>query len=694
MNVKLIIAAIVIALLNIYRIEASLIQVNPSSLSFDDYTNSTSKTISVTLDYAPIGNVHAAVTVGSGFSIFPCNVTFTPQNWNVAQIITVKSLPVLLSTGSQSINADIQFNINSMPEEGDDINNADGSLCKRTSEIFRISRTIRSSKLCTSNGDPHYTTFDGEYYTVSGKTNGYHYLVKTAETTVIEQQFQAYAGAILTNLKVAARHYDSYALIAIDETVISNSASSAPINHDKIFISGSDVTVTTNKKGFAYTINLADGSTVVASALFWGGPNKWYMNIAVRVPATYFGRTSGYCGNFNGLKETNLATTMATAVAPVVSAADNYFSCPGATIAEPMKGCTSVAKTSTCVPSKASVNMCDPIIVPVITSSVAIVKSSTSTAVAVNVPVATSTQKKSSTSTTTSIGSAVTSSVNVNKPAPTTTFVPVPSVEPFAPAPAPAPASSNFDETPFTQCFSATARPVTVAQLPVDETDVESYCTTVFQNMQCLGSSQIYFATCTDASLSQVQNHAQLVMNAAREDCSRHVKSLSEAQFKADRDYALILAAQYDIVIQEIDCNSEPAVMQAPAAAPTSTSSASSVSSVASPTDVSSDDEETNESSSNVGVVAIGVGSASAVLAVGAAIGGIIVFMRQRKQSAAKTASGKALAFENPLYGSGAKMHENLIYASNDATDVEASSTRTENTKRRTSLATEVLNRL
>ncbi|XP_037396853.1 IgGFc-binding protein-like [Pygocentrus nattereri] len=174
-------------------------------------------------------------------------------------------------------------------------------------EVCEIQNGIRGcypkpnvSGTCWVMGDPHYRTFDGDYYNFMG--NCTYIMAKNCdvdsnypafEVQAMNERFGSSKGTFVS--EVTIKVYDQYITIVHHETGlvrISDSLWYLPISLD-------DGKVTLRQSGLSVIVETDFGLSV---------QYNWDQFLVIKIPDTFMGKMCGMCGNFNGKANDDLTT--------------------------------------------------------------------------------------------------------------------------------------------------------------------------------------------------------------------------------------------------------------------------------------------------------------------------------------------------------------------------------------------------
>lgn len=623
------------------------------SLSFSDKAGNLAQDLKFSLTSQPTGPVHLTFTPEQpdDFVVSPCTLIIPADQWNVVQTLKVRALsnPTVMSSRASNI----RVVMNRPTANGGRVNNADGSLCFRDESLaVPVTRQFAMKKICYSNGDPHFATFDGESYTIMDA--GTNVLLDTAETTITASHYRWGATGPGLNGGIAIRHYDSLVILnMVPQAIVSNGLGTAAtfeeIYQPLVKHNGSDSSLIQIQYGLANrgaSITLSDKTRIWFSTFRWtGASNSWYMNINIEAPGTYFNRTSGRCGDWNEVVQTNSQVYTfqngKNVVSSTVNSHLNLFNCPGKTSENPLGTCKSLAKdfANTCNVVPAPSTFC-----PALSSS----------------PTTTATSSSSSFS---SVGVSTSDSSSSPSPTPTTSSSAAVVVISSSAAPSPTPAA--LAEVGCFKVVSTTKDEVLKLRNDQTKDDIDEYCSNAFRNgalishptLSCGTTVENAYSQCTDMkyyetfSLTAATEFAQSIYTQARDSCKAEIESLYPKTNAADRNHALALAVAYKFEIKGCAVAEQPVVINAPADEP-----------------IISEEQAAAERNAQ-----IGAGAAAAVVILGAAIGGLAMMMKRKGGYALKNSNDLDVAqFANPLYGDNIKQHENALYENADSTNAVA----------------------
>ncbi|KAI8906712.1 hypothetical protein EDD86DRAFT_55352 [Gorgonomyces haynaldii] len=225
----------------------------------------------------------ASMTVyleASGQSVFfaECSKTFTADNWNTFQVVKFRATPQYTTLANQTyaLKARI-FNTSAIDQ------------------TYAVKRVVHTGGQCSSTGDPHYKTFDGQQYT--RMTDVPLWLFKSEHLDVQAVQAPCVPGSTIRCNKAAAIRYGSSVFVADARSGfnVSSILYAATGNAD-----GAEITASNGNQTYAF--RFPDGSTVTVSSNRYQNSTHAYVNINLNVPPTC-GSNGGVCnklGNTNG----------------------------------------------------------------------------------------------------------------------------------------------------------------------------------------------------------------------------------------------------------------------------------------------------------------------------------------------------------------------------------------------------------
>ena len=123
---------------------------SPQSFQYAD-GNSSQTTVNVKLDHQPTSDVIIELKQNANLLFTPCQLKFTPSNWNQTQAVSV--------TGAFAWNTSYAANKMTTNLVAQTLWTNDKTF-NATSASFQVTRLIEGSVKCRSHGDPHYVTFN------------------------------------------------------------------------------------------------------------------------------------------------------------------------------------------------------------------------------------------------------------------------------------------------------------------------------------------------------------------------------------------------------------------------------------------------------------------------------------------------------------------------------------------------------
>ena len=329
-------------IISVYLANGQELVFDSKELQFDDGT--LNRELKISLKTQPVGNVFVGIKVSNAkiFSVSQCNLVFSPANFStpVSVVVQADNTP---SLKKRTVRGTLQFDIVSEDNLGRKCNLKHASL--------NLIREFNPPSHCSSTGDPHITTFDGEKYDYSGKEGKTYYLVDSPNTSIQTQMYNCRQGKAFCNLQFGVRHYDATLTIRINRASNSNQFPQSAA----ILKSGSDKNlITFSLSQNTFNIKLQDGTRIKVS-----GSYRQYLSIYVTVPGSYYGRVSGLCGNNNGHPTHNILASI-QGNPPETKPIDNIFEC-GACGAMPFPSGQVPLKFGDCKPNVFHLDDCKPI---------------------------------------------------------------------------------------------------------------------------------------------------------------------------------------------------------------------------------------------------------------------------------------------------------------------------------------------
>ena len=530
-----------------------------------------------------------------------------------------------------------------------------------------MNRQLEPSKACLAVYDPYVYEFDGgAHHTTEFKPS---YMMNTVETTVVmnEVSCPVWNGFCISNIGI--RHYDSFFTAQVNN--LGGYKLSQPTDTSLI-----KVTVLT--AGTVYSVTLADNTVIILQAI----GSLPQINTRVTVPGSYKSRTTGQCGNFNGI-----ANDESWQLAYGVATLDNLFACPGANATHAFKGCTSYRKPwpNSCTRESAPSNFCDAAVASMAIngpvqeevyqddsgSDNIVVSNSVSQFQDVSV------QQTSTSSSSRRPRSSITSKSYVI-PSGTATAV----VEPVfsqVDSATPVPQQTTYEEVSAPDvCYDTIPHALPIQPLGVAETDAIAYCLNQLSSYQCLDSMSpvVLCQEITTVPLTDATSFAANTLALLQISCASEVSNLLNSFVPSDRVRGHQLASEYNIRLTAVNCSDvgrgspDPIIVEnVLQRTPSSTSQKRATSiSVGGESDVTSQEVVTNDSSSSI--VIVGLGSAAAVIVLGVSAAGLIMARRKRTAtnfSDAVSTSSNASLYSNPVYSSNTILNENRLYVNPDS---------------------------
>ncbi|KAJ3210080.1 hypothetical protein HDU67_005679 [Dinochytrium kinnereticum] len=249
--------------------------------------------LSVSLASAPSG-VATVYLEAPGLQLTQCSLKFTPEDFKTPKKIRVIG-------GGSAKTTDYKLNAQVF---------ALGSAAHLAKDTVAVTRKAWPSAHCYSNGDPHYKTFDGKYYSAQG--HGVYYLVKTP-SLVIQADQQPCAQGVTCNRAVAIQYGGSVISLA----AAPNSKTAMALN--LITKSCDGITATANTDKSQYQVTISDGTELTVSIYPWNG--VYYMDVSINIAGAQYGKTDGLCGTYNQ----NANDDVANPATYAVSNAENIF---------------------------------------------------------------------------------------------------------------------------------------------------------------------------------------------------------------------------------------------------------------------------------------------------------------------------------------------------------------------------------
>ncbi|KAJ3205874.1 hypothetical protein HDU67_008578 [Dinochytrium kinnereticum] len=249
--------------------------------------------LSVSLASAPSG-IATVYLDAPGLQLTQCSLKFTPEDYKTPKKIR-------LIGGGSGKTTDYKLNAQVF---------ALGSAAHLAKDTVSVTRKAWPSAHCYSNGDPHYKTFDGKYYSAQG--HGVYYLVKTP-SLVIQADQQPCAHGVTCNRAVAIQYGGSVISLA----AAPNSKTAMALN--MISASCDGITATANPEKSQYQVAISDGTELTVSIYPWNG--VYYMDVSITLAGAQYGKTDGLCGTYNQ----NAGDDVANPASYAVSNAENIF---------------------------------------------------------------------------------------------------------------------------------------------------------------------------------------------------------------------------------------------------------------------------------------------------------------------------------------------------------------------------------
>ncbi|XP_070543546.1 von Willebrand factor D and EGF domain-containing protein-like [Ptychodera flava] len=160
-------------------------------------------------------------------------------------------------------------------------------------EGYRERITVQSRDVitgrCTSNGDPHYNTYDGRYFDnyIEGD-----FVLHRSQNRYFEVHTRTWrCWRVACNCGVVVRENNDVVGVTMCDGEWGKTAPRVIKYSDGNFTAG--VSIAKNKSGKRFTIKMPSGSKVVTKTGMWG------MNVELTVPGDDFGGTVGLCGVFD-----------------------------------------------------------------------------------------------------------------------------------------------------------------------------------------------------------------------------------------------------------------------------------------------------------------------------------------------------------------------------------------------------------
>ncbi|XP_031549644.1 von Willebrand factor D and EGF domain-containing protein-like isoform X2 [Actinia tenebrosa] len=154
--------------------------------------------------------------------------------------------------------------------------------------------------ICSSTGDPHYSTFDGRYYDFYQPGDYLMYRRSTDKTSLVEVHSRLWTcnGGVSCNCGVAIReNNDIIVLTVCNELLMRNDYTKfkAYLPRGKKIARGTHIYRTVTGSSVDFKVILSSGIRITASRSYWG------MSVTIYSPKPDNGNEiSGLCGNFNG----------------------------------------------------------------------------------------------------------------------------------------------------------------------------------------------------------------------------------------------------------------------------------------------------------------------------------------------------------------------------------------------------------
>jgi hypothetical protein len=238
---------------------------------------------SVSLKEAPKSVVVITFETNEYMRLDRCQLIFSPQNFSQPQPIRVYAAgDVLTNEQTKSFKTEIKARVRCNC-------NAD-----RSQSIYPVEREFKKSRVCASNGDPHYLQFNGVPFTYMGSGEKNYYMVKSKRFSVVTHLRTC-------NVGLGARCNDALGIRFMDTVMkmsVKQNAAKDPAYILETFGPASGITVTKQNPS-SVEFKTEDGATVSVTIHHTGASFGIMLDISVQVPGFYAGMVDGLCGTFS-----------------------------------------------------------------------------------------------------------------------------------------------------------------------------------------------------------------------------------------------------------------------------------------------------------------------------------------------------------------------------------------------------------